>query len=123
MEFDEILVRRRMVRRYRSDPIPADLLRRILDVVRRAPSAGNCRPHRLALVTDPAARARLAAIAEDWYLRIGLPPWISQAPAQIVLHRHADAILAVVCVVNSCGVTIRCGAEKGSAETRAFLAT
>src|ERR1700761_9209305 len=85
MHFDELMARRRMVRHYRTDPIPDETLARILDVVRRAPSAGNCRPHRLALVTEPADRARLAAIAEGWYLELGLPPWISQAPAQIVL--------------------------------------
>ncbi|HEX3828619.1 MAG TPA: nitroreductase family protein [Sporichthyaceae bacterium] len=85
MHFDELMARRRMVRHYRCEPIPDAVLQRILGVVRRAPSAGNCRPHRLALVTDPADRARLAAIAEDWYSKLGLPPWISQAPAQIVL--------------------------------------
>jgi nitroreductase len=85
MHFDELMARRRMVRHYGCEPIPDAVLQRILGVVRRAPSAGNCRPHRLALVTDPADRARLAAIAEDWYSKLGLPPWISQAPAQIVL--------------------------------------
>lgn len=85
MDFDEVMARRRMVRHYRAAPIPDEVLRRIVRVVHRAPSAGNCRPHRLALVTDPADRALLAAIAEDWYLQLGLRPWISSAPAQIVL--------------------------------------
>jgi nitroreductase len=91
MHFDELMARRRMVRRYRSEPIPDAVLQGVLGVVRRAPSAGNCRPHRLALVTDPADRARLAAIAEGWYLKLGLPPWISQAPAQIVLGVREDS--------------------------------
>jgi nitroreductase len=85
MDFSDVLARRRMVRGYSPRAVSDDVLARVLDVARRAPSAGNCRPHRLELVTDPERRARLAEIAEGHYLELGLEPWISQAPAQIVL--------------------------------------
>jgi nitroreductase len=40
VEFTEVPQRRRMVRHYRPDPVPDDTQRRIVQVVRHAPSAG-----------------------------------------------------------------------------------
>ncbi|WP_342750449.1 nitroreductase family protein [Pseudosporangium ferrugineum] len=51
----------------------------------RAPSAGFAQGHRIVVITDPARRAELAAIAEPWYLEHGHQPWISQAPVQIAI--------------------------------------
>jgi nitroreductase len=85
MEFREALRGRRIVRNYRTDPIPDEVIARIVKVVHRAPSAGFSQGHRLVVVTDPDTRAALAAVAEPWYLEQGFQPWISQAPVQIVL--------------------------------------
>ncbi|MCY1143206.1 nitroreductase family protein [Actinoplanes sp. Pm04-4] len=85
MKFREVLRGRRMVRNYRTDTVPDDVLERVVKVVHRAPSAGFSQGHRLVVVTDPAVRAALAAVAEPWYLANGFEPWISQAPVQIVL--------------------------------------
>lgn len=85
MDFSEVLRGRRMVRHYRPEPIPEDVLQRIVRVVRRAPSGGFSQGHRLVVITDPAARARIAAIAEPPYLEMGFQPWISQAPVHIAL--------------------------------------
>jgi nitroreductase len=40
MEFSDVLRRRRMVRRFDQRPVPREVVDRILDVARRAPSAG-----------------------------------------------------------------------------------
>ena len=40
MEFRDVVRKRRMVRRFEQKPIPDDVLRRVLDVARHAPSAG-----------------------------------------------------------------------------------
>jgi FMN reductase [NAD(P)H] len=85
MDFAEVLRGRRMVRHYRPDPVPAETLRRIVRVVRRAPSAGYSQGHRLVVITDPALRRQLAAVAEPWYLEHGHQPWISQAPVHIAI--------------------------------------
>ncbi|MBM2621860.1 nitroreductase family protein [Actinoplanes sp. LDG1-06] len=85
MEFREALRGRRIVRNYRPDPVPDEVVERIVKVVHRAPSAGFSQGHRLVVVTDPAVRAALAAVAEPWYLENGFEPWISLAPVQIVL--------------------------------------
>jgi len=40
LEFDDVIRRRRMVRTYTDRPVPRDLVDRVLDAGRRAPSAG-----------------------------------------------------------------------------------
>lgn len=40
MEFSEVLRRRRMIRAYRPDPVPADAITRLTDAGRRSPTAG-----------------------------------------------------------------------------------
>ena len=40
MEFRELLRRRRMVRKFEPRPVPDDVLRRVLEAARHAPSAG-----------------------------------------------------------------------------------
>ena len=62
MDVYEVIRTRRSVRAYRSDPIPEEVLLRVLDAARVAPSAGNGQPVRLILVTDPGARQRIAAL-------------------------------------------------------------
>jgi FMN reductase [NAD(P)H] len=92
MEFREILRRRRMVRAYEPEPIPRETLERIVGTVRRAPSAGFSQGQRLVVVTDPAARKRIAdAVGEEYYVQGGFAPWISGAAALVaVCTREAD---------------------------------
>jgi FMN reductase [NAD(P)H] len=40
MDFSEVVRKRRMVRHFKPDPIPREAVERILDLARRAPSAG-----------------------------------------------------------------------------------
>ena len=54
---------RRSVRRYKSDPVPDDILGRILEAARLAPSAKNIQPWKFIVVRDPAKRAELAKAA------------------------------------------------------------
>lgn len=86
MEFEEVLRRRRMVRNYTSEPVSEESLRRILDAARRAPSAGFTQGQSFVVVTDPARRAQIAAIAgEPEYVEKGFDPWLSRAPVHIVV--------------------------------------
>lgn len=86
MEFDEVLRRRRMVRNYRPDPVPTATLDRIVDAGLRAPSAGNSQGLGFVLVTDAVTRGRIADLADEGhYTSLGFDPWISRAPAHIVL--------------------------------------
>lgn len=58
----EMLLRgRRSVRRYRAQPVSEDTLRAILQTATCAPSAHNRQPWRFAVITEPAAKRRLAS--------------------------------------------------------------
>lgn len=83
MDFAEVLRARRMVRSYRPDPVPEEVVRRIVKVVHRAPSAGFSQGHRLVVVTDPGLRGKIAELAETPYVEAGMKPWISVAPVLI----------------------------------------
>jgi nicotinate-nucleotide--dimethylbenzimidazole phosphoribosyltransferase len=56
---------RRDVRRYRPDPIPDDVLRRVLEAGHQAPSVGHSQPWRFVVVRDPAVRERAAWMADQ----------------------------------------------------------
>jgi FMN reductase [NAD(P)H] len=86
MEFDEVIRRRRMVRNYRPDPVPTKALDRVVDAGLRAPSAGNSQGLGFVVVTEPAIRLAIANLAgEERYVALGFDPWISRAPAHIVI--------------------------------------
>lgn len=92
MEFREVVRRRRMVRNYRDDPISREVLARIVDAGRRAPSAGFTQGQSFVVVTDPALRRAIADLAnESSYTEAGFNPWISGAPAHIVICVSEDA--------------------------------
>ena len=59
MDFREVIETTGSCRRYRPDPVPDDVLARVLDAARWAPSGGNRQPVRLVAVRDAAKRRRL----------------------------------------------------------------
>jgi nitroreductase len=86
MEFRDVLARRRMVRNYRQQPVDTEVLDRIADAARRAPSAGNSQAIGVVIVTDAETRAAIARLGnEDAYVARGFDPWISRAPAHLVI--------------------------------------
>ena len=67
MELYEAMKTLRAVRRLRPDPIPDDVLRRVLQAATWAPSGGNVQPWRIVVVTDGAKKAALGALySERW---------------------------------------------------------
>jgi nitroreductase len=86
MELKDVIRKRRMVRNYLPDAVEGQILERIVDAGLRAPSAGNSQGLGFVIVTDPATREAIAVIAEEEeYVAAGFDPWISQAPAHIVI--------------------------------------
>lgn len=51
-------------RRFTDEPVPHHIVAELLDVARFAPSGGNRQPWRVAVVTDPAVRRRLAELMQ-----------------------------------------------------------
>jgi nicotinate-nucleotide--dimethylbenzimidazole phosphoribosyltransferase len=60
---------RRDVRRYRPDPVPADVLTRVLGAAHQAPSVGHSQPWRFVVVRDAALRDRAAVLTDRERLR------------------------------------------------------
>lgn len=83
----DAIVRRRSVRRFRPDPVPADLVRLILEAGTLAPTGGNMQPWEFLLVEDPALKEALVnETYSGYYSGPGNPQrWISSAPVLIVL--------------------------------------
>ena len=59
-ELHDFIRSRRSIRRFSDAPIPADTVRRILETAIHAPSAHNRQPWRFAVITEAAAKSRLA---------------------------------------------------------------
>jgi len=70
MSIEELIRARRSVRGYRPDPVPEDVLLRVLEAGRLAPTACNLQAFRLIVVTDPETRARMREVyPRDWFHR------------------------------------------------------
>lgn len=92
MEFRKVLAKRRMVRNYTDEPVDQAALQRVAEAATRAPSAGFSQGQAVVVVTDPEARRQIAAAAgEATYVAQGFDPWISRAPALLVLCVSEDA--------------------------------
>jgi nitroreductase len=61
LEFKEVIVKRRSVRKFKKDAIEEESLRKVLEAGRWAPSAGNCQPWRFLVVTAPQIKAKIAS--------------------------------------------------------------
>ena len=86
MEFSSVLAARRMVRNYRSQDVDPRILDEVAAAALRAPSAGNSQAIAVVIVTDGERRSRIASLAnEDAYVEKGFDPWISRAPAHLVI--------------------------------------
>lgn len=86
MEFREVLAKRRMIRNYSPAPLAAELVDEVAAAALRAPSAGNSQAIAVVVVTSPEKRTEIARIAdEESYVEAGFDPWISRAPAHLVL--------------------------------------
>ena len=59
MDFYDVVRKRLSVRSYKPDPVPEEVLNRILEAGRLAPSAKNYQPWKFIVVTDPAIRQAL----------------------------------------------------------------
>ncbi len=86
MEFAEVVRKRRMVRHFSPAPVPVETVERIVAAAQHAPSAGFSQGVSFVMVTDAAARRRVAQLAdEEDYVNSGHHSFISEAPVQIVV--------------------------------------
>jgi len=106
----EAMYSQRTLRRLRPDPVPDDLIRKLIDAAIRAPNGGNRQPWAFVVVRDGEAKRRIG----EWYLdawnrtygvlpqeaRSRLPPTMSRAyrSAEHLAHHLAEApVFIMVC--------------------------
>jgi nitroreductase len=85
MEFAEVVMKRRAVRRFEEAGVDREVIERIAGLAQRVPSAGFSQGQRLVVVTDPDRRREVARLCgEEAYDAMGFGPWISECAAQFV---------------------------------------
>jgi nitroreductase len=84
-EFSDLVRKRRMVRSFTDEPVPPDVVRRIVDTARRGPSAGYSQGVEFVVVTDPATRQKIAAPAQAVLDISGHQNFVAQAPVHVVI--------------------------------------
>jgi nitroreductase len=87
MEFRDLLPRRRMVRNYTGEPVPREVLERVVETVRRAPSAGYSQGQRLLVITEEAGRAEVGRVLAEagWATPDRFEPWLESAPVHVLV--------------------------------------
>jgi len=78
MDIFEALKNRRSVRKYRKEPIPKEILTKILEAAIQAPSAGNLQPWRFIVVRDSERKRALSGAALGQSM-------VAEAPTVIVV--------------------------------------
>jgi nitroreductase len=81
MKFNEVIEKRRSIRRYKDTPVPRESILKVLEAARLAPSAANRQPWHFVVVQDVEMRGKLA----------GRQGWAAKAPVMIVGLADADA--------------------------------
>jgi len=81
-----------MVRHYRSEPVPREVVERIVSTVRRAPSAGYSQGQRLLVITEEGGRAEIARVMGDagWTTPDDREPWLESAPVHVLVCTRED---------------------------------
>lgn len=84
MEFVDVVMRRRAVRRFEEGGVEREAIERIARLAQRTPSAGFSQGQRLVVVTEPARRREVARICGEDDDRSTFGPWVSECAAQFV---------------------------------------
>src|SRR5512142_2664121 len=94
---------RRSVRRFTADPVPLDIVQRLIETAAYSPSAHNRQPWRFAIITQSSSKSELseamaAAFRRDLE-RDGLPTDEVQARVRRSLSRIVAApVIIVICM-------------------------
>jgi len=95
-DFLELVKKRRSFRRFKSDPVPKEILEKVLEAARHPPSAGNSQPWEFIVVQDVATKKSITQIITSGYKKIrkadptmywavAVQPHLSTAPVLIIV--------------------------------------
>jgi nitroreductase len=78
MELLEAIRTRRAIRRFKKEPVPPELIEKMLEAARWAPSAMNSQPWEFIVITDPETKARMSRA-------FVIGPFLKEAPLAIAV--------------------------------------
>jgi nitroreductase len=87
---EEAIARRRSIRRFKPDPVPPDLVDKVLEAARLAPSGSNRQPWRFQVITDAALKQRLCEEGSIGQEHLGNAPLVIACGAEMLSYvkRH-----------------------------------
>lgn len=77
MELSEVIKGRRSIRAFKLQDVPDEVVEKLIDAARHAPSAGNIQPWEFVIVRNPDAKKKLAQAAHQAF--------VEEAPVVIVV--------------------------------------
>ena len=95
-DFLELVKKRRSFRRFKPDPVPKDIIEKVLEAARNAPSAGNSQPWEFVVVQDAAMKKDITqSISSGYqelhkadptmYWAVAVQPHLATAPVLIIV--------------------------------------
>jgi nitroreductase len=85
MDFTEVVLKRRMVRHFTPEAVSPEVIERMLELARHAPSAGFTQGQSFVVVTQPHLKHAIARIChEESYTAGGFHSFISEAPVLVI---------------------------------------
>jgi nitroreductase len=115
MELFEAIHSQRAIRRFNDEPVPDELVRKILDAAIRAPSGGNRQPWSFIVVTDTTVKLELGRLYKESWDQGGVSKMTSHADfsiarvytsAQYLADRMGEApVLVLACIETGGGDT------------------
>jgi nitroreductase len=84
MDFVDVVMKRRAVRRFEEGGVERDVIERVARLAQRTPSAGFSQGQRLMVVTEPERRREVARLCGEEEYEADFGPWISECAAQFI---------------------------------------
>jgi nitroreductase len=114
MDFGELIAKRYSVRAYKADPVPEELLERVLGAARLAPTAANRQPFRVFVVRTAGREEELGRVYHrHWFTQAPLILCVCTVPAQAWVRRFDGKCYADVDAAIAMDHMILAAAEAG----------
>ena len=103
----DALYTQRAIRHFRQDPVPDELLRKLVEAATKAPSGGNRQPWSFILILDDDVKRRIARYyKESWYAAYGSEPTpgeslqahVRASATYLAEHMQDVPVLILVCL-------------------------
>ncbi len=83
---EEAIQRRRSIRKYKPDPVPDELIDRVLEAARLAPSGSNRQQWRFQVIKDPAIKEKLFQEAVFGQRHVAQAPVVNACGAELLAY-------------------------------------